>query len=48
MDIRTITIAVFLIILVSIQFTLNKILMEIRIIRRYLGRDLHNKDGREG
>jgi len=48
MHIETIVIIVFLIILISIQFTLNRILMEIREIRRYLGRNLHNRDRREG
>lgn len=47
MYIEIIIIIVFLIILISLQFTLNKILMEIREIKRYLGMSLRNRDKRK-
>lgn len=39
MDYRILLIAFFLLILVSIQYTLNLILKEVREIRRFLGRE---------
>lgn len=39
MDYRILLVAFFLLILVSIQYTLNLILKEVREIRRFLGRE---------